>query len=104
MLEQAINELNASIKQLIELMSAGTAKPSAKAEKKAEPEKVETPKAAEKLPTLDDVQKALAAAVNRTSRDTVKELVSGYGAKKAGEIPEAKYAEVIVKAEALGVN
>lgn len=54
-----------------------------------------------KLPTLEDVRAKLAALSQDGKKVQVKELITGFGAKKLSDIPVEKYPELLEEAEKL---
>ncbi|WP_031538055.1 hypothetical protein [Bacillus sp. MB2021] len=65
-----------------------------------EPKKTNPPQKA-KLPTLEDVRAKLAALSQAGKQVQVKELITGFGAKKLSDIPAEKYPELLEEAEKL---
>ncbi|WP_353892928.1 hypothetical protein PRVXH_002320 [Proteinivorax hydrogeniformans] len=51
-----------------------------------------------KKPSFKEVRGALAALSQSGKQKEVKELITGFGAKKLSDIPEDKYAEILEKA------
>lgn len=54
-----------------------------------------------KLPTFEDVRAKLAALAQDGKQVQVKELITGFGAKKLSDIPAEKYPELLDKADKL---
>lgn len=54
-----------------------------------------------KLPTLEEVRAKLAALSQEGKQMQVKELITGFGAKKLSDIPTEKYPELLEEAEKL---
>ena len=54
-----------------------------------------------KLPTLEEVRAKLAALSQEGKQVQVKELITGFGAKKLSDIPTEKYPELLTEAEKL---
>lgn len=71
-------------------------------EKKEAKENKELKKSAKppkaKLPTLEDVRAKLAALSQDGKQVQVKELITGFGAKKLSDIPAEKYPEILEEA------
>lgn len=65
--------------------------------KNKEPKKPAQPPKA-KLPTLEDVRAKLAALSQDGKQVQVKELITGFGAKKLSDIPTEKYPELLEEA------
>ncbi|MGQ4669003.1 rRNA biogenesis protein rrp5 [Metabacillus halosaccharovorans] len=70
------------------------------AKKNKEPKKTTQPQEA-KLPTLEDVRAKLAALSQAGKQVQVKELITGFGAKKLSDIQVEKYPELLEEAEKL---
>lgn len=70
------------------------------AKENKEPKKSAKPEKA-KLPTLEDVRAKLAALSQDGKQVQVKELITGFGAKKLSDIPAEKYPELLEEAEKL---
>ncbi|GLB61768.1 rRNA biogenesis protein rrp5 [Cytobacillus sp. NCCP-133] len=64
-----------------------------------EKEPAKPPKA--KLPVFEDVRAKLAALAQDGKQVQVKELITGFGAKKLSDIPAEKYPELLDKADKL---
>lgn len=100
-----LRNLAGSIETLVfalERNSSDSASPVDKKETKEnkEPKKTTQPQKA-KLPTLEDVRAKLAALSQAGKQVQVKELITGFGAKKLSDIPAEKYPELLEKAEKL---
>lgn len=67
------------------------AKENKESKKSAKPEKA-------KLPTLGDIRAKLAALSQDGKQVQVKELITGFGAKKLSDIPVEKYPELLEQA------
>ena len=67
------------------------------AKENKEPKKSAKPEKA-KLPTLEDVRAKLAALSQDGKQVQVKELITGFGAKKLSDIPVEKYPELLEQA------
>lgn len=79
---------------------------SAVPDEKQEPKEIKEPKKSAqpqkaKLPTLEDVRAKLAALSQDGKQVQVKELITGFGAKKLSDIPVDKYPELLEEAEKL---
>ncbi|MFZ3578829.1 rRNA biogenesis protein rrp5 [Virgibacillus sp. DJP39] len=65
--------------------------------KNKEPKKTAQPPK-DKLPSLEDVRSKLAALSQDGKQLQVKELITGFGAKKLSDIPAEKYSDLLVEA------
>lgn len=97
-----LRNLAGSIETLVfalESKQTDSASPIEKKETKEnkEPKKSVQPEKA-KLPTLEDVRAKLAALSQDGKQMQVKELITGFGAKKLSDIPVEKYPELLEQA------
>lgn len=97
-----LRNLAGSIETLVlalESNQADSATPVGKKQTKEnkEPKKPAHPPKA-KLPTLEDVRAKLAALSQDGKQVQVKELITGFGAKKLSDIPAEKYPELLEEA------
>lgn len=97
-----LQNLAESLETLIFALEGNPADHAAPVEKKEakeskEPKKTAKPEKA-KLPTLEDVRAKLAALSQDGKQMQVKELITGFGAKKLSDIPVEKYPELLEQA------
>lgn len=100
-----LRNLAGSIETLVFALENNQMKSAATVEKKQtkenkEAERPEQPPKA-KLPSLEDVRAKLAALSQDGKQVQVKELITGFGAKKLSDIPAEKYPELLEEAERL---
>src|SRR5690606_33736724 len=97
--------LAGSIETLVFALESNQMDSVAPVEKKEGKENKESKKSAKppkaKLPTLEDVRAKLAALSQDGKQVQVKELITGFGAKKLSDIPVEKYTELLEEAEKL---
>jgi len=100
-----LRNLAGSIETLVFALESNQTESAASVEKEQpkknkEPKKPAQPSKAT-LPTLEDVRAKLAALSQDGKQVQVKELITGFGAKKLSDIPVEKYPELLVEAEKL---
>lgn len=97
-----LRNLAGSIETLVLALESKKMDSSAPVEKKETKENKEPKKSAKpekaKLPTLEDVRAKLAALSQDGKQVQVKELITGFGAKKLSDIPAEKYPELLEEA------
>ncbi len=100
-----LRNLAGSIETLVFALESNPSDSAATVEKKQTEENKEAKKSAKppkaKLPTLEDVRAKLAALSQDGKQVQVKELITGFGAKKLSDIPVEKYPELLEEAEKL---
>jgi ribosomal protein S24E len=100
-----LRNLAGSIETLVFALESNQKDSVASVEKKEAKENKESEKSAKppkaKLPTLEDVRAKLAALSQVGKQVQVKELITGFGAKKLSDIPEEKYPELLAEADKL---
>jgi len=97
-----LRNLAGSIETLVFALESNQTESAASIEKEQpkknkEPKKPAQPPKA-KLPTLEDVRAKLAALSQDGKQVQVKELITGFGAKKLSDIPVEKYPELLEEA------
>lgn len=100
-----LRNLAGSIETLVFALESNQ-KDSAASVEKEQPKKNKEPKkpaqpVKAKLPSLEDVRAKLAALSQDGKQVQVKELITGFGAKKLSDIPVDKYPELLEEAEKL---
>ena len=97
-----LRNLAGSIETLVFALETNQLDSSAPAEKEEAKENKEPKKSAKpekaKLPTLEDVRAKLAVLSQDGKQVQVKELITGFGAKKLSDIPVEKYPELLEQA------
>ncbi|MFT9597697.1 rRNA biogenesis protein rrp5 [Mesobacillus sp.] len=100
-----LRNLAGSIETLVFALESNKSESGAPVEKKETIENKESKKSPKpskaKLPTLEDVRAKLAALSQDGKQVQVKELITGFGAKKLSDIPVDKYPELLEDAEKL---
>ncbi|THE14026.1 rRNA biogenesis protein rrp5 [Bacillus timonensis] len=100
-----LRNLAGSIETLVIALESNQMDSVAPIEKKEAKENKESKKSAKPpkatLPTLEDVRAKLAALSQDGKQVQVKELITGFGAKKLSDIPVEKYPELLEEAEKL---
>ena len=101
-----LRNLAGSIETLVFALETNQTDSATSVEKKQTKENKEPNKPAQppkaKLPTLEDVRAKLAALSQDGKQVQVKELITGFGAKKLSDIPAEKYPELLEEAGKLG--
>lgn len=100
-----LRNLAGSIETLVFALESNQTESAAPVEKKQKKENKELKKPEQpskaKLPSLEDVRAKLAALSQDGKQVQVKELITGFGAKKLSDIPVDKYPELLEEAEKL---
>ncbi|MFC4386589.1 rRNA biogenesis protein rrp5 [Gracilibacillus marinus] len=100
-----LRNLAGSIESLVFTLESNQTDSVATVEKKQTKENKEAKKPEQppiaKLPSLEDVRAKLAALSQAGKQVQVKELITGFGAKKLSDIPTEKYPELLEEAEKL---
>lgn len=100
-----LRSLAGSIETLVFALEGNQTDSAAPVEKKQTKENKEVKKAEQppkaKLPSLEDVRAKLAALSQDGKQVQVKELITGFGARKLSDIPTEKYPELLEEAEKL---
>lgn len=97
-----LRNLADSIECLVDVLKINlpeTDEPIAKEKSKEALLKTSPPKP--KIPTLEEVRAKLAALSQEGKQVQVKDLITGFGAKKLSDIPSGKYMELLERAEGL---
>ena len=101
-----LRNLAGSIETLVFALETNQTDSAPSVEKKQTKENKEPNKPAQppkaKLPTLEDVRAKLAALSQDGKQVQVKELITGFGAKKLSDISAEKYPELLEEAGKLG--
>ena len=97
-----LRNLAGSIETLVIALESNQTDSAAAVDEKEMKENKETKKSVKpskaKLPTLEDVRSKLAALSQDGKQLQVKELITGFGAKKLSDIPAEKYPDLLVEA------
>jgi len=100
-----LRNLAGSIEALVFALESNQTDSAATVEKKQTEENKEAKKPEQppkaKIPSLEDVRAKLAALSQAGKQVQVKELITGFGAKKLSDIPTEKYPELLEEAEKL---
>lgn len=94
-----LRNLAGSIETLVFALESNQADSAVPVEKNESKKTAPSPKV--KLPTLEDVRAKLATLSQEGKQMQVKELITGFGAKKLSDIPTEKYPELLEEAEKL---